>query len=159
CGGGFVGRELHRWLTPADLLIGLDLSAACLERARTGFALRRRDSSGLQSGPYWVAGSATRLPLSNCCVQLATINASLHHVADPSGLLREIDRVLRPGGHLAIGFEPNARYFGCTPLRRAGAALERLCWYGSPRQNARRVRTMLAGGRSAELDDKAIALR
>ncbi len=140
CGSGFVAGQLIPYSTPTDLILGVDLSAASLSSAARKCADR--------PGPHvrWMAGSGTRLPLYRASVDLVTVNASLHHFAAPEILLREIDRVLRPGGYFAIGFEPNARYFEFAALCRCGAALDRLSWYLSVRQNLRRAGRLLAPG-------------
>ena len=39
------------------------------------------------------------------------MNAALHHIPAPENVLREIDRVLKPGGRFCLGHEPNAAFF------------------------------------------------
>ncbi|NOX37867.1 MAG: class I SAM-dependent methyltransferase [Calditrichaeota bacterium] len=42
------------------------------------------------------------LPLASHCVQAVLANMFLHHVESPAGTIRELARVLRPGGRLVI---------------------------------------------------------
>jgi ubiquinone/menaquinone biosynthesis C-methylase UbiE len=132
CGSGFVLEQLTPFLDRNDLAIGIDLSAAPL-------SIARRKLSALSGRHALMSGNAAQIPLQRWTIDLAAINASLHHFADVAAVLDEIDRVLVPGGWVAIGFEPNARYFEMKTLRAIGGALDRLRWYASPRQNRRRL--------------------
>jgi len=88
-----------------------------------------------------VAADAALLPLADRSVDLLAMNASLHHVPSPMAVLREIDRVLRPGGCFALGFEPNRAHFASAAMTHLSGGLTRMSWYASPRQNVRRLRT------------------
>jgi len=44
----------------------------------------------------------SRLPLEDCSVDAAFANMVLHHAEDPEAMLREMARVVRPGGTVAI---------------------------------------------------------
>jgi len=52
-------------------------------------------------------GSCYQLPLSDNTVDAAVSLSVLHHLPDPENLIIEAIRVLKPGGHLYIDFEPN----------------------------------------------------
>jgi len=91
-----------------------------------------------------VAADAQRLPLTDGSVDLVAMNASLHHLPDPAQALIEIDRVLKPGGFFALGFEPNRRHFHSPVTRRVSKLATSLHWYLSPTQNRRRLRTWTA---------------
>jgi demethylmenaquinone methyltransferase / 2-methoxy-6-polyprenyl-1,4-benzoquinol methylase len=70
---------------------GLDFSERMLERART-------------KGPQieWVQGDALALPFEDATFDAATVGFGIRNVADLERGLRELRRVLRPGGRLGI---------------------------------------------------------
>lgn len=77
-------------------VIGVDHSPAMLEEAR-----RRVLDSG-RSDIELRLGEMTHLPLANESVGCVVANMVLHHAADPAAVLREIRRVLAPGGLLLL---------------------------------------------------------
>jgi demethylmenaquinone methyltransferase/2-methoxy-6-polyprenyl-1,4-benzoquinol methylase len=70
---------------------GLDFSAAMLERAR-------RKSSELE----WVQGDLLALPFGDGSFDAVTVGFGVRHAEDLDAALRELRRVLRPGGRLAV---------------------------------------------------------
>ncbi len=74
---------------------GLDFTPALLAQA---CAAASRASAILSL----VCGDATALPYPACCFELATCAYGLHHFAQPPLALREMSRVLAPGGVLAL---------------------------------------------------------
>ena len=77
-------------------VIGVDHSPAMLEEAR-----RRLLAAGLD-GIELRLGEMTHLPLPNENAGCVVANMVLHHAADPLAVLREIRRVLTPGGLLLL---------------------------------------------------------
>jgi len=73
------------------VVTGVDFSARMLERAR-------RKAPELE----WVEGDALALPLEDGSFDAATVGFGVRNLADLDGGLRELRRVLRPGGRLAI---------------------------------------------------------
>lgn len=114
CGTGFIPGVLADLLAPGDLLVGLDQSAGMLARARA--------KVGGDGRCRLVRGDAAGLPLRPGSVDLVTVNSFLHHVCDYRAVLREIDRVLRPGGYLVLAHEPDRDFFRSPVVRMAGAA-------------------------------------
>jgi ubiquinone/menaquinone biosynthesis C-methylase UbiE len=49
---------------------------------------------------------AMRLPFADATFDVVTANDSMEHFADPAGALRELARVVRPGGRLCLYFTP-----------------------------------------------------
>ena len=72
-------------------MTGLDFSERMLERAR-------EKSSDVD----WVQGDALALPFEDASFDAATVGFGVRNVADLEGGLRELRRVLRPGGRLGI---------------------------------------------------------
>lgn len=78
------------------ILIGLDLTAALLEQACDA-ALR----AGLGNIAF-LCGDAAQLPLGSGAFDLAVCGYSLHHFAEPAAAVRELARVVRRGGRVAL---------------------------------------------------------
>jgi demethylmenaquinone methyltransferase/2-methoxy-6-polyprenyl-1,4-benzoquinol methylase len=75
----------------AGKVTGLDFSERMLERAR------RKDTA-----VEWVHGDMLALPFADSTFDAATVGFGVRNVADLELALRELRRVLRPGGRLAI---------------------------------------------------------
>jgi demethylmenaquinone methyltransferase/2-methoxy-6-polyprenyl-1,4-benzoquinol methylase len=74
----------------ASKVTGLDFSARMLARARRKAPLE------------WVQGDMLALPFEDASFDAATVGFGVRNVADLELALRELRRVLRPGGRLAI---------------------------------------------------------
>ena len=79
----------------ASRVTGLDFSEKMLERAR-------RKSVQLGDVLEWVHGDMLALPFAESAFDAATVGFGVRNVADLELALRELRRVLRPGGRLAI---------------------------------------------------------
>ena len=97
---GFGGGGLLAMLTKATegRVIGVDVSRAMLARARRRF---RRVS---QVAVY--QASVEALPLEDASVDKACSVNNLYFWPDPAAGMAELARVVRPGGRLAVAFEP-----------------------------------------------------
>jgi demethylmenaquinone methyltransferase/2-methoxy-6-polyprenyl-1,4-benzoquinol methylase len=93
-----------------DLAAGTGVSTVELSRAGArpvacDFSLgmlRAGRASGSRRRLPFVAGDAMKLPFRNGVFDAATIAFGLRNVADPVGALREMARVVRPGGRLVV---------------------------------------------------------
>jgi ubiquinone/menaquinone biosynthesis C-methylase UbiE len=110
CGTGRLLRAARdRW--PAARLIGVDPSAGMIEAGRS-----------LTPAELHITG-AEAIPLPDASVDLAFSTIAFHHWADPARGLREVARVLRPGGGFVlvdnIGPDWLARYLKDRPYLTA----------------------------------------
>jgi SAM-dependent methyltransferase len=100
CGDGGYTRALLDF--GADAAVGVDIEPETVERARTLTA-----AAG--SPAQFEVARAESLPFPDAAFDGVYLNEVLEHVLDERGALAEINRVLRPGGHLAV-MSPN-RWF------------------------------------------------
>lgn len=94
--GSGTGALLADLSRRAERLIAIDHSPAMLELAR-----QRVASEGLANVELRL-GELSHLPLADGLAQGVVLNMVLHHAADPPAVLKEIRRVLAPGGMLAL---------------------------------------------------------
>jgi ArsR family transcriptional regulator len=91
CGTGQVSAALAPFVSR---IVAVDASAAMLQAARK--RLRAHDNVDLRRGEL------EELPLDDGRLDLAVLTLVLHHVPEPERALREVCRVLKPGGRAAI---------------------------------------------------------
>ena len=106
CGTGALTRELARRVGPAGSVVGVDVSAAMLERAR------RAGGGSIR----YVRADALTLPGGDGSFDAATIAFGLRNVPDYERCLREMARITRPGGRVVV-------LELATPTGRLGRAL------------------------------------
>jgi demethylmenaquinone methyltransferase/2-methoxy-6-polyprenyl-1,4-benzoquinol methylase len=102
CGTGdmtFALREQAGNRRP--LVLGADFSHAMLERARLK-SLDKSSQTGKSPVPYWIEADALCLPFPDQHFSLVTSAFGFRNLVDYDGGLREIVRVLRPGGECGI---------------------------------------------------------
>ena len=93
-GTGLVAEQARRGL--GCEVVGIDLSAEMLGRARL-----RSDGAGTGARADLLRGRAESLPFPDATFDAVAFTYLLRYVDDPAGTLRELTRVLRPGGTLA----------------------------------------------------------
>jgi malonyl-CoA O-methyltransferase len=90
CGTGYFSRVLGEHF-PGSQGVALDIAEGMLNHAQP------------QGGAeYFLAGDAERLPLQDNCCDLIFSSLAVQWCADFASVLREAQRVLRPGGVLAF---------------------------------------------------------
>lgn len=102
CGTGLI---LGRVAQFARAAIGIDLSGGMLAKAAA-------------RGLHVTQASATDLPIATASVDVAYSFKVLAHIPDIAGALREMARVVRPGGHVI------AEFYNARSLRRLVKALK-----------------------------------
>ncbi|MEZ0164950.1 demethylmenaquinone methyltransferase [Kineococcus sp. LSe6-4] len=86
-----TGRSSEPFADRGVLTVPCDFSAGMVRAGK-----RRRPDLG------FVVGDATRLPFADGVFDAATISFGLRNVVDPDAGLREMARVVRPGGRLVV---------------------------------------------------------
>jgi SAM-dependent methyltransferase len=115
CGPGNTTRTLVRRTGAEGLAVGVDSSATMLAQAV------RETAPGSQVG--YVRADAVDLPFDDGTFDAVSCYGALYLMDDPFGSLREMIRVLKPGGRIAV-LTTCAR--GPAPVRRAELVASRL---------------------------------
>jgi demethylmenaquinone methyltransferase / 2-methoxy-6-polyprenyl-1,4-benzoquinol methylase len=96
CGTGDLTLALARLVGRGGQVTGLDFSREMLERARK----KAREANAAEIA--WVQGDATAMPFADNSFSAATIGFGLRNLPDPEQGLRELARVVRPGGSVVV---------------------------------------------------------
>ncbi len=121
CGTGIVARTAAGRVGSTGSVVGLDLNEAMLSVAR-------RVSPDLE----WRQGDAAALPFENAEFDSVLSQMAMMFFPDPAAALREMARVARPGGTVAIlipaGLDDNPAYQAFVDIvtRHAGPAARNL---------------------------------
>jgi SAM-dependent methyltransferase len=116
CGMAMDGS---RFLEGGARYTGIDQSDVAVRTARRSF-----DLLGLKG--MVLRGDATALPIADEIADFVYSNGVLHHIPDTAAAVREIHRVLRPGGSCLVMLYHRSSfnyYFNIMTLRRLGAPL------------------------------------
>lgn len=95
--GDFAFLCAHR-LNGRSVVAGVDLNEAMLRQARR----RRPHTNDIGVGVNWMQGDAQALPFRSGTVDRVFIGFSTRNLSDLAGGLREMHRVLKPGGRLVV---------------------------------------------------------
>jgi SAM-dependent methyltransferase len=93
CGPGIVSRRLAPHLAAVH---GVDVTAAMVETARS-----QATAAGLRNATFEVA-DATATNLASDGFDGAVTRLSIHHMPAPDRLMRELARVVKPGGKIIV---------------------------------------------------------
>ena len=100
CGTGDLSIALAGRFTPQ--VIGADFASPMLLRAKEKCANLRGKNLVHLRRPKFVEADALRLPFADCSFDLVTTAFGFRNLANYEAGLREIHRVLKPGGTIAI---------------------------------------------------------
>ncbi|WP_318011394.1 methyltransferase domain-containing protein [Actinotalea sp. M2MS4P-6] len=96
CGPGTITLDLARAVAPGEV-VGVDASDAVLAEARL-----LADAAGDVPGLSFRAADAMALPFPDASFDVVHAHQVLQHLPDPVRALREMRRVVRPGGLVAV---------------------------------------------------------
>ncbi len=96
CGPGYLDMAIAARY-PHIEVIGIDISREMID-----LAVRNQSLSMIGRRIDYREADIEHLPFENNCADFVVSTLSIHHLAHPDQALREIARVLRPGGQLFI---------------------------------------------------------
>ena len=140
CGTGVVARHAAPLVAPSGHVVGVDVNAGMLAVA-----------AATVSGIEWVEADAAALPFADGSFDVAFCEQALMFFPDRAAALRELRRVLAPGGRVALsvwrGSEHNWVYEAVAAAleRHAGPEAGAMMRSPFPAWDAADLRGMLAG--------------
>lgn len=100
-GTGFVAGVLLNYVEVNTRVVCYDLSCEMLKTARSNI------SASAKIDPSFVCGNDIILPFRNNYFDIVTLNAVFHHLPKCDSIAKEIYRLLKPKGIIAVSHEPN----------------------------------------------------
>jgi SAM-dependent methyltransferase len=119
-GTGYYSLHVAEWLAPDGTLDVLDLQQEMLDHT-----MRRASERGI-SNIFPTQGDARALPYTDGTFDAAYLTAVLGEIPDQDAALRELRRVLKPGGRLVVGEifgDPHMVTFGSLRAHAESAGL------------------------------------
>ncbi|MBI2177002.1 MAG: class I SAM-dependent methyltransferase [Candidatus Tectomicrobia bacterium] len=92
-----TGNSAVPFLQAGGSVIGIDITPAMARSGR-----KRLAEEGLARGAHFVLALCEGAPLAEGAVDCAVCRNVFHHLAAPREVLREMARVVRPGGHVIL---------------------------------------------------------
>ena len=150
CGPGTVTLDLAKRLAPGEV-VGIDMSATVIESARA--AGKDADAANVT----FDVADAYALPYADDSFDVVHAHQVLQHLSDPVAVLREMRRVAKPGGFVAVR---DADYAGMTWFPSSPGLDEWLALYHEVTQaneaDANAGRKLLSWVREAGFDPAGI---
>ncbi|MDF1684566.1 MAG: malonyl-ACP O-methyltransferase BioC [Legionellaceae bacterium] len=91
CGTGLLTKQLKKYY-PKAIVVGVDIAHAMLREAQSNQSWRAH--------PEWLRANMQNLPFANGLFDLVFSNQVFHWSSDYPALIREVNRVMNPGGCL-----------------------------------------------------------
>ncbi|MGH2485434.1 MAG: methyltransferase domain-containing protein [Ktedonobacterales bacterium] len=114
CGIGDDARAIAELVAPSGRVVGVDVEAKMIEAATA----RQREEPTCPEVEF-VRADGEQLPFADDTFDAVRIDRVLQHADDPARVLREVYRVLRPGGRLTA-VEPDWKSMVIYPGSAAG---------------------------------------
>lgn len=96
CGAGFDSLQAARQVGPEGAVLGIDMTPAMVQKAAAGAA-----EAGITNVAFR-RGLAEELPVEDAFADVVISNGVINLCPDKLAVMREVSRVLRPGGHIQI---------------------------------------------------------
>jgi ubiquinone/menaquinone biosynthesis C-methylase UbiE len=148
CGPGSITRGLAERLAPGQV-VGLDLSKEALDGARRDAAAR-----GLENLEY-EEGSVYQLPFTDASFDVVYAHQVLQHLRERESAVREMLRVVRPGGLVAVREVDwgTAAYWPRDPWIDRFVEVHQRTWYrnGGEPQMGRQLRALFSAAEVVDL--------
>jgi ubiquinone/menaquinone biosynthesis C-methylase UbiE len=138
-GTGYYALDMAEWIAPGGTLDVLDVQQEMLDHT-----LRRARERGIENIAA-TRGDARSLPYADATFDAAYLVTVLGEIPDQDAALRELARVLRPGGRLVVGelfgdphwvcpsrLDERAERAGLAHERRLGSPLGYFARFGRP---------------------------
>ena len=152
CGTGAVTRLLAERVGPSGRVVGLDFNPVMLGAAKVAVTSPNVD---------WLEADAAKMPLPDARFQAAICQQGLQFFPDKPTALREMRRVLAPGGRLALSVwrstkqNPGARALEEALARRIGPEKAALPPFSLGDGEAIRSMVVAAGFREVKVQGEA----
>ena len=158
CGTGIVARLAAQRVGPSGYVMGVDLNAAMIETART-----QTPPAGVPV--EWREGDAHALPCADATFDVVCCQQGLQFFPDKPHALREMHRVLGPGGRLVLSvwrslpYNPYGRAMADARERHVGAAASTRAAYGFGEMEPLRTLLTAAGFRDIHIHIVVLTMR
>jgi len=99
CGSGHFLVDLYQILNRKKLeptLFGLDIAQTMLNHSQISF--KKKNITGIEL----ILGDGIKIPVEEGYFDVVSTSLSLHHWKDPTQILSEINRVIKPGGRFIL---------------------------------------------------------